>query len=472
MRFSEYLAIAALLSGLACKDKGGPPRLPQGATPIPEAAQPSFPERPINPTDTVPKRPEELTADSMLSRYSTPGKVRWYLDLEAPVTEIRWSPLKGFSVSAGKEVLNITSRGQLRWRQVVGLHHRLYTVDDVEVVWSPAFSTIAELGRRGMSGWSRDWSAGVIGDDKGVFLFDASTVSSLGVDGQDKWRIAIEGIRKVEGPFDCGDGVMFHGTSGLKRQAVQVSDRGTVLRVTDLSRGAQLLGVDGSCSPLVWRDGELRLISASNVARWSRKYPNSPLVSRLNGGFFVTASRASLPPTFEIILDDGRTISSGTLPINGRLCRAAPVVVTDLRVQVLGFCLDVTHPCAKPDSDRGPFNALVTADGKGGFRPLVRYTAGHLGAAATRDGGYVIASSKEENAVDVEMRNRFQEVVWQAALPGRLSAGPYLGPFGDVLVATCGGWACDPPYRLFSMTAEKIIEQDTETESGEFAPPE
>jgi hypothetical protein len=470
MRFFEKFFICGFLLGIACKDPGSPPKLPESVTPIPEASKPLFPERPINPLDVGPKRAEDLVSDSLQQRLATPGKVRWFLDFEAPITRIRWSPLKGYSVSSGKEVINVTSRGERRWRQVVGLNHQLFTIDDVEVVWSKAFSMIAELGRRGMTGWSRDWTGGVIGDDRGVFLFDASTVSELGADGRDKWRISLEGIRKVEGPFACREGAMFHGMSGLKRQAVHVSFSGAQLRLTELGRGAQLLGADESCDPLVWQDGELRLISDRGVARWIRAYPNAPLVTRLDGGFLITLSRASLPSTFEIISDSGRTVSSGTLPINGRLCRVDAPVANGLLVQVMEFCLDVTHPCANSDSDRGPYNAIVTSDGKGGFRPLVRYTAGHLNAVSTDDGGLLTAASKEETATDVEMRNQFQNVVWQLTLQGRLSAGPFLGPYGDAYVATCAGWNCGPPYRLFSITMKKPPEEtstdeDTETMS-------
>lgn len=458
---SIFLTLTALLfSAAACSDRRRPEKLPVRTSPIPEAVQPAFPEHPVNEADATPKGVKDLLKGPLPIRFSTPGRVRWYLDFDAPATMIRWSPLKGFSVSAGKEVLNVTSRGELRWRQVAGAGHQVFTIDTIEAVWSPAFSTIRELGRRGLSGWSRDWNGGVIGDDRGVFLFDASTVAALGADGQDQWRIALEGIRKVEGPFTCRGGVVFHGKSGLKRQAVQVSAQGTVLRVTELNRGSQLLGVSDACDPLVWRDGTLRLVSERGIARWSRQYPNAPLVYRLEGGFLITAGRAALPADVEIVSDDGRTTNSGKLPVNGRLCRADAVVANGLDVQVMGFCLDVTHPCAKPDGDRGPYNALVTSDGKGGFRPFVRHTAGHMGAAAMPDGGFLTAGSKEEDATDVEMRDRNHAVVWQTALPGRMSAGPYLGPYGGVYIATCSGWECAPPFRLFSITTAKDQDDD------------
>lgn len=465
MRLSSLsIALGAVVFlAAACKERPLPEKLPTGRTPIPEAVQPAFPEHSVNEADVTPKDVKDLLKGPMPVRFATPGRVRWYMDFDAPVTMIRWSPLKGFSVSAGKEVLNVTSRGDFRSRYVAGAGHQVFAINEVEVVWSPAFSTISEHRLRGQSGWSREWSGGVIGDDQGVYLFDASTVAALGADGQDEWRIALEGIRKVEGPFTCAGGVVFHGMSGLKSQAVQISRQGTVFRVTELNRGAQLLGVSDSCDPLVWRDGTLRLINERGVAIWTRNYPNAPLVDRLAGGFLITAGRAGLPSDVEIVSDSGKTTTSGKLPVNGRLCRADAVVANGLDVQVMGFCLDVTHPCAKPDGDRGPYNALVTADGKGGFRPFIRHAAGHLGAVAVAGVGFLTAGSKEENATDVEMRDRNQEVVWQTALPGRMSAGPYLGPYGGVYIATCTGRQCAPPYRLFSITTRKDQNDDGTT---------
>ena len=464
MNIGKIVIFTLSLLAFGCRATERPEKLPPPSTPVPEAQVPSFPEHPINPKDISPPDARALLRGPQHLRFATPGRVRWYVDLDAPITNIRWSPLKGFSVSAGKQVINVTSRGEVRWRQTAGLGHRLFTIDKVETVWSPAFARIAELGRRGLSGWSRDWSGGVIGDDRGVFLFDASTVAALGPDGLDKWRIALEGIRKVEGPFYCRDAAVFHGMSGLKRQAVEVSLRGSLLRVTGLSRGARLLGVDDGCNPLVWRNGELGIFGDRGVARWTRPYPNAPLVSRLAGGFIAVAARAARPAEYEIISDAGKTVSSGKLPVTGRLCRADVISAVGLNVQVMGFCLDVTHPCAKPDSDRGPYNALVTADGKGGFRPLVRYAGGHLGAVSLPDGGFLVASSKEDDAVDVEMRDRYHEVVWQLTLPGRMSAGPYLGPYGGAYVATCTGRDCKPPYRLFAVTTEKDQEDDTDAD--------
>ena len=461
---SALFIFTALLGTVACKEPRRPEKLPPSSTPIPEAVLPAFPEHPVIESDVSTQALKSLLRGPSALRFATPGKIRWYLDFDAPISLIRWSPLKGFSVSAGKEVLNVTSRGDFRWRQVAGAGHQLLAIGDVEAVWSPAFSTISELGRRGLSGWTREWHGGVIGDSRGVFLFDASTVAALGPDGEDLWRIALEGIRKVEGPFTCRGGVVFHGMSGLKRQAVQVSSQGAVLRVTELNRGAQLLGVSRNCDPLVWRDGAVRLVSDRGVAKWSRAYPNAPLVYRLDGGFLITAGRARLAADFEIVSDDGRTRTAGKLPVNGRLCRSDAVVAAGLDVRVMGFCLDVTHPCAKPDGNRGPYNALVTADGNGGFRPFIRHTAGHLGAAALEDGGFVVAGSKEEDATDVEMRDAQLNVVWQTTLPGRMSAGPYLGPYGGVYLATCTGWKCDPPYRLFAVTAEKAADDESSTD--------
>ncbi len=451
---------------LQCSDRNhsAPSKLSLTPSPIPEASEPFFPEHP-NPDDAAPKRPEELISGSMAVRYSVPGKIRWFVDVDAPITDIRWSALKGFSVSVGKEVLNISSKGELRWRQTAGFGHKIITIGDTEAVWSPSFSQIIELGQRGSSSWNRTWNGSVEEKNNEVFLLDASTVSALDQNGQDKWRAALDGIRNLEGPFKCKDSFVFHGAGGMVRKAVEVSQRGLILRITDLSRGAQMLDTDNLCNPLIWRDGELKLLNDKGIAVWTRNYSVAPLVSRLEKGFFITSGRASSLSVFEMVADDGKTYFKGNLPVNGRLFKAEIISSYGLDVKMLGLCLDVTHPCAKPGSGRGPYNALVTSDGKGGFRAMLRHTSGHLGAIALDNENSIIASSKDENATDVEMRDRYQKVIWQLTLPGRLSAGPYAGPYGGVYVATCTGWNCEKPYRLFSITATK---QDEKSEDADL----
>ena len=155
--------------------------------------------------------------------------------------------------------------------------------------------------------------------------------------------------------------------------------------------------------------------------------------------------RAGLPAEIEIIDMWGKTLQKSELPVAGRLTHTEVIPREVLGVDAIGLCLDVTNPCAKPEGNRGPFNALVTADGKGGFRTLMRHVVGHLGFSKYLDEGIVVASSKEEYSVDLVLRDKAYTVVWQLTLPGRLSGGPYVGPYGAVYVATCRGWDCEPP---------------------------
>ena len=161
----------------------------------------------------------------------------------------------------------------------------------------------------------------------------------------------------------------------------------------------------------------------------------------------------------------GKTLKKSELPVAGRLTNIDVIPKEALGVDAIGLCLDVTNPCAKPEGSRGPFNALVTADGKGGFRTLMRHVAGHLGFTKYLDEGIVVASSKEEFSVDLVLRNKAHTVVWQLTLPGRLSSGPYVGPYGAIYVATCRGWDCERPYRLYSITG-KVPEPESEEETG------
>jgi hypothetical protein len=64
-----------------------------------------------------------------------------------------------------------------------------------------------------------------------------------------------------------------------------------------------------------------------------------------------------------------------------------------------------------------------------------------------------VASSPEETVTELTLRDdRSDAVTWQISLPGRLSAGPYVGPEGEIYVATCNGWDCAPPYLLIAIT--------------------
>jgi hypothetical protein len=165
---------------------------------------------------------------------------------------------------------------------------------------------------------------------------------------------------------------------------------------------------------------------------------------------------------------DGRTVAKGALPVSGRITRADAIADVGVGIAGIGFCLDVTHPCAAPESNRGPYNALLTRDGKGGFRPLIRHTAGHLGVVRLDDGGLLTASTKDGLETDLLRRDAAENVLWQRTLPGRLSAGPYVGPYGAVYIATCANWTCDTPYRLFAVTVDA---PKSESDADEAASP-
>jgi outer membrane protein assembly factor BamB len=393
----------------------------------------------------------------VIKRFATPGAVRWTLNLGKPVTFIRWSPLNGLVISSGNAVHNVTSRGQYRWKFVAGTNHRLFTLDDSEVVWSPAFSHLYKLQRRGRQGWSREWSGKLTSDGRGrVYLLDAGSIASLGADGADRWRASPEGVRELEGPFICDNGILFHGTSGLQGIAVQISMRGSVIRETELTRGAVLIGAGPRCEPLVWQSGEVRLLNPSGHPIW--RIPLSltdlPFVQRLEGGFAFVAGHAERPARLDVVTDQGRLFQSLDLPVVGRLTAAKISPRADFGVNVLGLCLDVTSPCARPGRTRGPFNAILTSAGKDTYPVLVRHIKGHLNFTSYSDGGLIVASSENDTTTELTLRNASYGITWQVTLPGRLSAGPYVGPSGEVYIGTCHGWECNAPHLLISVTGK------------------
>jgi hypothetical protein len=67
----------------------------------------------------------------------------------------------------------------------------------------------------------------------------------------------------------------------------------------------------------------------------------------------------------------------------------------------------------------------------------------------------VVAGSSDEHQTDLTARDARENVLWSVSLPGRLSAGPYVGPEGEIYVATCAGWDCRSPYFLFAVTGRK-----------------
>jgi hypothetical protein len=197
------------------------------------------------------------------------------------------------------------------------------------------------------------------------------------------------------------------------------------------------------------------MLDKQGDTRWKRIYKKPPFISRFHMGFTTISSNNEYPAQLEIIAEAGSILQSQELPVSGRLTTAQVFTRNEAELEAIGFCLDVTSPCAKPVTTRGPFNALVIPDHHGNYRVYSRYTKGHLNLTQYPGGGIVVASSASNDSTDVVRRDTTQNVLWQLTLPGRLSAGPYVGPNGEVYIATCGDWACSSSFVLFSITGRE-----------------
>ena len=122
----------------------------------------------------------------------------------------------------------------------------------------------------------------------------------------------------------------------------------------------------------------------------------------------------------------------------GVLCNEATLTVTGDEVAHVGDTVDVAFLA---------LGGMLGIDRKGliADRPL-------LGMIPYDTGGFVVASSPEEELTELTRRDAQQSVIWQVSLPGRLSAGPYVGPSGEIYLATCRGWDCGPPHLLIAVT--------------------
>ena len=245
--------------------------------------------------------------------------------------------------------------------------------------------------------------------------------------------------------------MLFHGSSGLQRIALKVSDMGRVVSKKFLGRGALLLGAGPSCDPLVWVNGQLALIGERGAPKWRMEVKEAPFVQRLKEGFAVLSGSKS-KSQLSVYRDNGSGVPSVTLPVTGRITSARVQEEDEGRVAAMGLCLDVTSPCSRPDGTRGPFNVLITRGKGNAFRVLIRHIQGHLDFASYPDGGLVIASSSKDDVTDLIKRDKKQRIEWQVSLPGRVSSGPHLGPSGEIYLATCKGWECAPPFSLFAVT--------------------
>ncbi len=458
-RFASPLLVALFL--FACRQAPEPPAVEPITTPIPEESVRRTPQAAVENdagNETIEKispvpDPEKVLEQRDSSRFAVPGSVRWSIEMREPITFIEWTPLAGLLVSTGSEVHNVTSWGQDRWRFVAGEDHELLVANGKQLVWSPQFERLTQLERWGRTGWQLDWHGRLLSDPSGgFFLVDAATVSAVGGDGELRWRANLEGLRSLAGPFPCREGTLFQGIRGVKGVAIVISRRGAVMRETPLDRRSVVLGSSPACDPLVWSGGEISLLGARGLPLWQHEIPRAPLVRRLTDGFLLASGDAKTPVRVTFLEENGTVSWSESLPVEGRLAELAPFAVEGSRPGAFGLCLDVSSPCARPKGDRGPYNALVTSDEQGGHRVLTRHVKGHLDLAGYPGGGLLIANSSEADRTEVTRRSKSGTLLWQVVLPGRLSAGPYVGPSGEVYVATCGGWSCDPPHRLVALT--------------------
>ncbi|MCK9459104.1 MAG: hypothetical protein M0R80_05655 [Proteobacteria bacterium] len=399
---------------------------------------------------------ESLLAAPPGVRWASPGGLRWRVVLAAPITSIRWSTLGGLVVSTGDQIQNVTSRGVVRWSRVAGAGHRLYRIGGLEVLWSPAFRRLAALRPQGGEGWTRAWSAEVVGEELGEpLLVDAATVAAVGEDGSDRWRVALDGLRRLSGPYRCDGGILFEGSRGLQGVAVAISETGAVQRETALERGARVVGASRGCDPLVWNGAEIGLLDARGLHRWRREYASVPAVAREGEGFVFAGGEKERPVHVESIAGDGLVIWAADLPVTGSFSRFDVVGGALDGALVAGLCLDVESACARLDGDRGPYNAIARLGEGGPLGVLERQIQGHIGMARLEPAGLAIASSSREDATEVSLRDRKGSIRAVVTLPGRLSAGPFVGPSGEVYAATCDGWSCRAPHSLFAITGQE-----------------
>jgi hypothetical protein len=396
---------------------------------------------------------QALLAPPQANRWSTPGGLRWRLELGAPANAIRATQLGGLLVSAGEQIENVTSRGVARWTHVAGPGHRMFRIDELDVVWAPKFGRLFSLLARGGEGWSRRWDAGVIGGAADEpLLMDAATVAAVGEAGEDKWRVVIDGLRKLSEPFLCDGGMLFQGSRGLAGVAVTVSARGTVVREMELERGAVVVGASSGCEPLVWNGAEIGLLDARGLYRWRRVYAALPFVERLGRMFLLASGAPERPVRVESVSEDGDTAWTADLPTSGRFSRFGALDGALDGGIIAGLCLNAESACSSQDGDRGPYNTLLRVSGAGAADVLERQLQGHLGVASLRSGGFAAASSSDERSTEVSFRDATGAMRATVTLPGRLTAGPFVGADGEVYAATCDGWRCAAPYSLFAIT--------------------
>ena len=418
-----------------------------------------------SPKKDAPLSPKQLLSQMLkaprMTRFTTPGHVRYSIVFDAPVEGIRWSASAGLTVSSGQYLHNVTTKGEERWKLNAGTGHRVFVTDGEEIIWSKQFESIFQMKRQGRIGWQKPWPYPLtFHPPNSLFMVDAANVSRLGGDGHERWRVTVEDARKLEGPFSCDENVLFQGKRGLKSVAIVVSESGTVISETELPFGAVVLGTSFKCEPIIWTSGSVALIAGRGVSRWSYPLKNRPLFFRLFNTYLFVVPDPQEDVSVVAIDKAGTILYKRGLPISGRVTNGTVIELSGLK-QAIALCKDVSSPCARRDGNRGPYNVLLAGQ-TGQFSVLERLVKGHNSIAAFFNQGFVYAGSSTENATTVTLYDNQEKIVWDTELPGRLSAGPFVGPYGGIYLGTCMGWKCTPPYRFISMTGAVIEEESNE----------
>lgn len=446
----------------ACRDKPKPTAFAFDSTEKPLVAPTSVLQAPSEEhpnTDTAVQQPDIfLVANEGLSRSArleTPGALRSRALLPGIASSLQPATSeRGVLVSIGSSLL-LMSLEATRGHWAAGASHQVLALDGIDIVYAPAFKELFELLPRGRRGWSRQVAQGhVMVSENGVYILDASTLRKISSDGKDEWQAVIQGARQLEGPFPCDTGVVVQGRRGSVGEAVRLGVHGDIGRRLELKSGALLLAVTRSCDPVVWSEGRLLQLDERGQTTWGRATNHMPLCTTLPAGLACIASRGESSALFELICATGKTLAASELPMTGRLTAAKVASSPKGLARVIAACTDVTSPCARRDTNRGPFNALMGVSDDGTVTPLFQHPTGHIGFEVLPDGRLVTASSIDGEATSVTTRDASNRVLWLANLPGRLSAGPTVAS-NTVYVATCKGLACEPPYELFGLTLER-----------------
>lgn len=391
-------------------------------------------------------------------RFATPGMVRFAIPLNEPVSFITWSPLAGFSVSVGRSVHNITSKGLDRWQINAGSGHRIFVIDGEEVIWSKEFERLFHVMRNGRTGWSIVWKhEPMFKSGSDVYLVDAANVAAINSRGKQKWLVSPQEVRTMEGPFVCNNNVLFQGRRGKQSMAYVITPGGSIFAKYEMPVASVLLGTSDNCLPVIWsgeeQNNEIFLLNTRGEIAWSHHLKTVPLFNKTRDAYLLAIPNDENPIRMVKLNFDGSVAWNSELPVIGRLTRM-DIFDAGNGQQVVGLCKDVSSPCTRNGGNRGPFNTVVLGR-NGKFSVLERVVSGHINITEIKNKGFVTAVSRTENETELTMRNSEGAILWTTLLPGRFSAGPYAGPYDAVYLGTCTGWKCKPPYHFISVTAVK-----------------